>query len=689
MRYPKMNTQRSTTVAVPQLNGGVNLCDMQHAIADNQLSECNNMWWLDGALRTRPALAKHQELTDTYNLCQRINENETMLMHYSQNKSAEDVKFFAAHIDAYGTVTPIGGDYAGGYYNATYPNACAAFACRAPKGKPYDWVFFIDNGEIVAFNNGKWETVDGYIPMVVMNCVGASENGTVNSEAQSTTLEAYNLISDKFRVGFMTDGKSTVFTLPVSGEICALSLESGAAEPYAVDLSDKAEASIWNVAPNGFGLDENVYKSVSVNIKHDKLKKTLTFTCSATKTAGGTETVYLPYSETNNLTVTARNNRADHKRITQMRMCTWFGGDQSGLGGGTHLFVAGHPDKPNLLHWSDVNNPLYFPENNYAYIGEDSAAITALGKQGEMLVILRERDAYCTYYVAGEVPTLEEMESAAAIETTAHKSYFPIAQLHPTIGCRCPQSVRLVNNRLVWADSNGHVYVLAGSSRYSERNVREVSPLIDKALKEHTDEELRAAVSGEFEGYYTLLVGDNMYLMDAQTSAFNSINYYSREETAQKALPWYVWTLPHEEYTTLVAVGDHAALIASGAVYTFCEDDTEQTVEPTIDNGFATKQFEFGRMDRRKAIGQMYLRLGIRNGGAAEITYITDQYSRSDPFIIESAEDVAERDPKFVKTYRLTPNIHRVESFGVRVASEHRMAIEGITIQFKNEGVIR
>lgn len=680
MRYPKMNTQRNTMVSVPQLNGGVNLCDMQHAIADNQLSACENVWWLDGALRTRPPLKKCAALENTYSICQRLGENEAMLMH------SDDSSFYAMYIAADGQSVPIGS--ADNYHKTS--GAASALACRAPKSEDYEWIFFIDNGDIVTFHHGKWETIDGYHPLVMMNCTGTSDGGAVNSEAQAVTLEAYNMISDKFRIGFMTDGKSTVFTIPVNGEICALSLESGAEEPYTVDLSDKAEASITNIAPKDLGLDDGVYKSVSINITHDKFKKTLTFACNATKTAGGTETVYLPYSETNNLIVTARNNRADRKRITQMRMCTWFGGDQSGLGGGTHLFVAGHHDRPNLVHWSDVNNPLYFPENNYAYIGEDSSAITALAKQGEMLIILRERDIYCAHYVAGEVPTVEEMTAAAAIETTAHKSYFPIAQLHPAIGCRCPQSVQLVNNRLVWADSNGRVYVLAGSSQYSERNVREVSPLVDKALKAHSDSELRAATAGEYEGYYALLVGAKMYLMDAQTSAFNSINYYSREETAQKSLPWYVWTLPQDKYGAFVANGDTASLVSSGNVYRFVGDaDDNGEIEETIESSFTTKQFEFGRMDRLKSIGQIYLRLGIREGGAAEITYITDQYSRSDPYLIESTEDVDERNPKFVRSYRLTPNIHRVESFGVRVSSTHRMAIEGIAIQYKNEGVIR
>ncbi len=687
MRYPKMAAQRSTTISVPQLNGGVNLCDMQHAIGDNQLSACENVWWLDGALRTRPVLTKGESLNSTFTIRQRISDSETMLMHYQTYRSAEDTKFFAALIRSDGTAQPIGGDYEGGYYNAAYPLGYTAFACRAPKGTGCEWIFFISNGDIVGWDGSQWVIIEPYHPMVMMNCTGTSADGTVNSEAQAVTLEAYNLLSDKFKIGFMTDGKSTVFTMPAGGAIDSLTLTFDGEHTYEASL-DKFAATISGVSAAEFGLDSGTYRSVSIAITYTTAdgKDMLTFKNTATKTDGSTADVGgLPYSEFNNLIVTVRSGKQNREIINRMQMCMWFGGDQSGLGGGIHLFVAGHPEKPNLLHWSDVNNPLYFPENNYAYVGEDSDAITALAKQGEMMVVMRERDLYTARYVSGEVPTEEEMENAAAIETTVHKSYFPIAQLHPTIGCRCPQSVRLVNNRLVWADIDGRVYVLAGSSQYSERNVRDVSPLIDKALRQHTQADLCAAVAAEYEGYYGLLVADTMYLMDAQTSAFNSINYYSREETAQKTLPWYVWKLPRADYAAFIAHGDRAVLVSNDAVYTFGGDDGAEKIV----SSFTTKQFEFGRIDRLKAVGQMYIRLGIREGGAAEITYITNRYSRSDPYIIESDEAVDERDPKFVKTYRLTPNIHRVESLGVRVTSEHRMAIEGITIQYKNEGVVR
>ena len=41
---------------VPQFSGGVNLKDDLAYIKENQLSDCNNMWFKDGALKTRPGI---------------------------------------------------------------------------------------------------------------------------------------------------------------------------------------------------------------------------------------------------------------------------------------------------------------------------------------------------------------------------------------------------------------------------------------------------------------------------------------------------------------------------------------------------------------------------------------------------------------------------------------------------------
>ena len=101
-------------------------------------------------------------------------------------------------------------------------------------------------------------------------------------------------------------------------------------------------------------------------------------------------------------------------------MCTWFGGDRSGINGGTRLFVSGNPSEPNLVHWSDVNNPLYFPENNYARIGNSGMAVTAFGKQENILVLFKESEIYYATYVAGGDFTAQDVIDGKVVDVAAN-----------------------------------------------------------------------------------------------------------------------------------------------------------------------------------------------------------------------------------------------------------------------------
>ena len=54
MRYGEMNGTAVKRLTVPRLDGGLNQSSAASRIADNQLADCVNLWWQEGALRTRP-----------------------------------------------------------------------------------------------------------------------------------------------------------------------------------------------------------------------------------------------------------------------------------------------------------------------------------------------------------------------------------------------------------------------------------------------------------------------------------------------------------------------------------------------------------------------------------------------------------------------------------------------------------
>ena len=77
----------------------------------------------------------------------------------------------------------------------------------------------------------------------------------------------------------------------------------------------------------------------------------------------------------------------DMYKVFGMQQRTYYDAGAEGISGGARLFLTANRagKERNLVMWSSLNNPLYWPENNYAYIGDKTQAVTGFGKQGENL----------------------------------------------------------------------------------------------------------------------------------------------------------------------------------------------------------------------------------------------------------------------------------------------------------------
>ena len=65
MRYPMINKQPRREVNIPQLSGGLNLRDSLTGVRDNQMTDCVNMWYKEGMLRTRPSFVTSEDMCAT------------------------------------------------------------------------------------------------------------------------------------------------------------------------------------------------------------------------------------------------------------------------------------------------------------------------------------------------------------------------------------------------------------------------------------------------------------------------------------------------------------------------------------------------------------------------------------------------------------------------------------------------
>ena len=699
MKFPKLRQRSTSRLRVPQLSGGVNLRDNVAMVEDNQLTQCNNMWWKDGALRGRPFFRLYNVVNTGSNAVPVVTKHLQIpngcyaLYYFSGSGGEADRVYFCGYSDDpdsdcfFDEVSFSGLDGVIPSTNDTGALPKPSFMFEHSPIKIGGAGIFVvwEDGTITELTrvggNPKFKSLDiadVYAPIVAMNCRG---------DGSGNFFEEFNALGGGYRIWFTAEGNVSLMApitidpsaeivleyLNKNGEVSSLVWEGGSSQTMTMDEQDV----IISFTLNTF------YFQIA-----DPPLRSFDF----------------PEGIENNFRVTVRPRSMDGGTIAKMQICQWFGGDRSNISGGTRLFVAGNPNEPNILRWSAVNKPLYFPKDNCSAVGNVDNRITSLEKMSDILCIFKEREIYISEYVSGSNLTAEDVTSETVSGIQTYAAVFPLTQIHPSIGCSDPETIRLCNNRLVWY-STGTVYGLYGMDRSSERNVRILSGNIERAIPED--------VAGAFEqdGHYILVSRDGKaYAMDFNASGFNYLTTYSADERAQDRLPWFLWQLPRT-VSEIVPLENGAFLnsrledVATGtravAVYRLrdlWEDETgigdhvltgigsdgkKITAYYPVNLLFQTKVFECDYPERLKAFSGAYL--GIGGGGNVTVSLVTERGSFPESRTVFAGSD-DEYSAPYISEQRFSQGVIRAKKFAVSFASSSVVCVDGIAIDYRMEG---
>ena len=380
----------------------------------------------------------------------------------------------------------------------------------------------------------------------------------------------------------------------------------------------------------------------------------------------------------------------DLDKIFCMTQSTWYGGEALGLSGGTRLFLCGNTKEKEkaLVLWSGLNNPLYFSENTYAYVGNEMQAVTCFGKQSNILVIFKENGGgtYYTQYMRNTDITASDLINQTIVDYTASNVYFPLICLHPYIGCDCPNTIQLCRNRLVWACSDGNVYTLSGQNQYSERNIYPLSDMITERLKTETD--LTNAFSADWEGHYLLFANGHIYVMDYESYGYVYASSHTKTENAQSKIPWWYWELM-DNVCGVIQTPDSFFVVThyfdgENGTFTIKELSKEYKTDSGLNivSSFQTKFFDFGLPQYRKNI--LSVNVYALNNNPVLTEFVTEH--GSDTHIIELSNNSPVNCMSCTTIY---PCIKSTAYFGIKFMCEGNMSIQGATLNYNILGGVR
>lgn len=706
---------------MPDLAGGMNLRDSVSMVQDNQLTDCVNMWFKDGVLKTRPGLN---------NMVHFENENwqySDLKPHDIYNTiDGESCRLFSTHRETHIYFFWIGKSKFEELPAIEIGVSETEINYFVIKSNDIMYCFSVYGIRKLKEGNNEWEYVEGteiYAPIITTNNLPLNDDGSNPSEA--TMLEGYNMLGCYYRMIFSTvdrnrDSNKMRYKLlyPLRDHDGNWDLE-GCKVIAKIDYGTKVATHEVEVSLYPYSA-ENGYNAV------DRLKMRLTGSViefyheddpSTVATVKNTDYIM------NNMTVTAPYHKVATQemlelseyhgclleqkyKVTKMHNWTWFGGAAEGISGGTRLFLCGNSEEPNLVVWSDLNNPLYFPENNYFYAGDSGSAVTGFGKQADMLVIFKENETYYTQYQRNTGITNEDLTNQTVVDITASSVYFPLTLINPNIGCDCPDTVQLCRNRLVWVNSDGRVHTLVSNNQYNERSIFEIGEMIHRRLK--TESDLKNACSADWNGYYLLQCENRIYVLDYNSYGYQYVSSYSKNEDANLKIPWHYWELDLQAGyvpSTVLAVVDGALLLAESGSYgifkaEFDEEsaydhillsDTSRNykeISAPIKSELQTKLFEFGAQGYYKNVDRVVLSLGNNGGEPVNVCFVTDM-GTEETEVTPDGEDTQPYSAGYIKSVQLNPCIRQVERFGVKLSCDGPLAVDGITLSYRVTGGVR
>ncbi len=735
MKFPVMKNKKCKHFDIPSISGGVNFGVRPEAISDNQLTECRNMWFKGGVLKTRPPLKISEKMilnlgrptSDTEyiprifkDIRYKANEKDYFLCCVIQKLSfipadqkinSFKIKFFWQGNDArieLGEITE-------------YEEEITFFVTRH-KNNLY---CFLSNQKIYVLNaldsTAVWRLVndnDIYVPTLATNMTYSERQLTTTKQIlqRATLVEGLNVLGRRFRVEYSTvnldyfneeEGKTEhemLYYLPYTGsarEYIPEFLEVNITHPNNVTV--KHTATVTGSSGTVF------YESSRNTIDGLKMEVTcigdlvyITFLDQNNKIKTVTKDDYLGI----NMEIIAPYVIPNADNAFSMTRAAWFGGAGEGINQGTRLFIGASvkADEQNLVMWSDAEKPLYFPEYNYFYVGDSSCAVTGFGRQSDMLVIFKERQTYFTQYKQSNNKNSEINDNGADMYERDY-SYFPLSIISSNIGCDSIETLELCSNRLVWVNKSGGVYTLVTSDRYSEKNIFEIGGNL-KEYFVHYDTE---AVSGcDFEGHYVLFISDKIYIMDYNSAGYQEPEDQQINKDANLGIPWYVWTIgemPIEKIRLATADG---AIVLFGIFDSFsgynvyfpaffidcsqtgddllllAENDDLVFSENKINCGFTTKFFDFGKPFNRKNINHVGICINTSSALPIHVSFLGDAGKSG-----ETVSIYKEVSDEHMSSITLSPCIHSVIKVAVGITCDGVMSIGGLGIDYTLLGTVR
>ncbi len=680
MKYNSLKRQPIKNLRISGFDGGINLKNPRTNIENNQLCDCENMWFKDSRLQTRPGFygeVNRAVETKIYgytgSLEYKITDTEVYYNESYHRIAISDVLTddyahytYVYLIDLVGNIKPIGhmsflrltSDtfYTPVnilFYNGKSETGGGIFALvtlqnGGDTSQRYYYIYEIDE------TFSEWNRIfDYYVPTIYINGRGnlydTARSETSFSAPTAKTLESPNMLNGRFNAYYTSDGYSNSFRLPFSN----LAKESVVCRIY-YTLLDYAEWRIEGEATK----NTQKFQNKDVTAVVDRTKGTVYFT------SGGTDYAVpvMPKYHENNIKITATKEIPLGFSKVVHSTCS--------VRNNSKLLLAGG-ESGNTVFVTSYDNPLYFPQNSCTTVGDVDSEITALSVQQGKIIAFKPYEIYTLDFKAGD--SINEISLLSDNDTIFKKAdSIKVCQISERIGCENKRTVSLCGNVNLWLGKDNGIYALESAT---SPKIVNISEYVAEKMPEYFPKQTFAVGN---ENYYFMVNGDKVIAVDLKSKALYLWSV-PKELSLQSGFYHnakfrFLCTTPDSTIAYMTTLeGEEDIYMYHDANGVICEN------AKSINNSMTTKQFRLSDMGQLMNIDSIYLSLSAV--GRAQIVVNSHEITSINFGFL--GEEYSKHEHKSV---RLIPHLYGVDTVFLTVSSDSLMSIGEAEISYRITG---
>lgn len=337
----------------------------------------------------------------------------------------------------------------------------AKSTCFVMNGK----AFILTGKEFLVFDGKdvKNGTEIAYIPTTTISA---------KPEGGGTSYENVNLLQSKRKNSFLSDGIATI---------------------YQLDTTDIE--SVDEVICNGEVIPSYRYE---LHKEESQVEFVNAYKPAATLTPGQ-DNVFITFT---------KNVDGYADRIAKCTVAAVYGG-----AGSDRIFLSGNPDKKGMDWVCSLNDPTYWPDLNYTYIGNDGTEVMGYARIGDYLAVFKEDNQQDSTVYLRYV-----LQNASTGKTS-----FAVKQGISGIGAYAKYGFGYLEDEPLFLTRTG-VYAMTSNEITYTQTVRNRSYFVDAILTK--EKNLKDAVATVWNGRYLLCIDGRCYVLDGnQNKAYKPQSY--------------------------------------------------------------------------------------------------------------------------------------------------------------------